>query len=124
MFIYSGGTGSTAIIAAAKSCTISMSVDMIEKASSTQAAAKEYTTGRYEWEVSINHLVVAGTTSRPNTEFEGVLKVGTRFLISVVVGTVRKKGYVICTQADISAAIGGLAQGSVKLKGDGAFGIS
>lgn len=117
VLIYNGASGTTSLIAAAKSCTISKKIELIEKASSTQANAKEYTTGRYEWDVTINHLVVTGS------EYAGILKVGQRILISTVVGTVRKKGYAICTQADISAPVHGLAQGVVKFKGDGEFDI-
>ena len=106
------------MIAAAKSCTISKQIDMLEKASSSQSNAKEFVTGRYEWDMTISHLVVTGS------EYEGILKVGQRLLISVVVGGVRKKGYVICQSADLSAPVDGLAHGSVKFKGDGEFDIN
>ena len=118
LFIYSGTTGTAPIIAAAKSCTISMKSDVIEKASSTSAKAKEFIAGRTEWDISINHLVVTGQSR----EYQGIVKVGTDFDISVVINGVRKTGHVICTQADISGPVGSLATGSVKLKGTGALG--
>ena len=129
VFIYSGGSGTTPVIAAAKSCTINIKYDLIEKASSTQGTAKEFTYGRYEWDLTVDHLVVASTTSRPNAEFEGLkLAGGSRLLISVVIGTgnsaVRKKGYVLCPQAGLSAPVSGLATGSVTFKGDGPFDIT
>lgn len=113
IFIYSGSSGTTALIAAAKSCTVSKKIDLIEKASSTQADAKEFTTGRYEWDMSLDHLVTSGAP------FEGLLKVGQSYTISVVIESVRMTGLVICQQADISGPVGGLGKGSVKFKGNG-----
>lgn len=113
VFIYSGSTGTTPIIAAAKTCTVSRKVDVFEKASSTQATAKEFTTGRTEWEVSMSHLVV---TSGP---LDGILMVGSSYTLSIVVGTTRKTGTAICVQADLNAPVGNLATGSIKFKGTG-----
>ena len=118
VFIYSGGSGTSPVIAAAKSCTITKKYELIEKASSTQGAAKEYTYGRYEWDMTVDHLVVS------DNEFQGInLAGGSRLLISVVINGVRKKGYVLCPQAGLSAPVGGLATGSVTFKGDGPFDI-
>lgn len=119
VFIYSGATGTTPVIAAAKSCTINIKYDLIEKASSTQGTAKEYTYGRYEWDLTVDHLVVSAN------EFQGLsLAGGARLLISVVVNNVRKKGYVLVPQAGLSAPVSGLATGSVTFKGDGPFDIA
>ena len=119
VFIYSGASGTTPVIAAAKSCTINIKYDLIEKASSTQGTAKEFTYGRYEWDLTVDHLVVS------SSEFEGLsLAGGARLLISVVVNGVRKKGYVLCPQAGLSAPVSGLATGSVTFKGDGEFDIT
>ena len=117
VFIYSGATGTSPVIAAAKSCSITIKYDMIEKASSTQQNAKEFIKGRYEWDMTVDHLVTSGN------EFQGLSLAGQRVLISVVINGVRKKGYVIVPQAGISAAVGGLATGSVTFKGDGEFDI-
>ena len=119
MFIYSGASGTSPVIAAAKSCTINIKYELIEKASSTQQRAKEYIYGRYEWDLTVDHLVVS------SNEFQGLsLAGGTRLLISVVINGVRKKGYVLCPQAGLSAPVSGLATGSVKFQGDGAFDIT
>ena len=48
IFIYAGSSGTSPIIAAAKSCTISSNCDLVEKASSTQNTSKEYVAGRDE----------------------------------------------------------------------------
>ena len=118
VLIYSGATGTDPVIAAAKSCSITIKYDMIEKASSSQGTAKEYVKGRYEWDVTLDHLVVSGN------EFQGLTLAGQRLLISVVVNGVRKKGYVIVPQAGISAPVNGLATGNITFKGDGEFGIA
>jgi hypothetical protein len=119
VFIYSGASGTSPVIAAAKSCTININYELIEKASSTQQKAKEYVYGRYEWDLTVDHLVVS------SNEFQGLsLAGGTRLLISVVVNGVRKKGYVLCPKAGLSAPVSGLATGSVTFKGDGEFDIT
>ena len=119
VFIYSGASSTTPVIAAAKSCTINIKYDLIEKASSTQGTAKEYTYGRYEWDLTVDHLVVSAN------EFQGLsLAGGARLLISVVINNVRKKGYVLVPQAGLSAPVSGLATGSVTFKGDGPFDIA
>ena len=119
MFIYSGASGTSPVIAAAKSCTININYELIEKASSSQQKAKEYVYGRYEWDLTVDHLVVS------TNEFQGIsLAGGTRLLISVVVNGVRKKGYVLCPKAGLSAPVSGLATGSVTFKGDGEFDIT
>lgn len=113
IFIYSGSSGTSPIIAAAKSCSISMKCDLLEKASSTQGTSKEYIAGRDEWDISIDHLVTSGAP------FEGLLKVRQTYTISVVIAGVRKFGTAICQQADIQGAVGSLGRGSVRFKGSG-----
>ena len=111
--IYAGTSGTTPIIAGAKSCTISERCDLIEKASASNQTSKEFVGGRTEWEINISHLVVVGS------EYQGLLKVNTTVSLSVVVNNVRKTGTAICQQADIGGAVGTLGTGSVKLKGTG-----
>ena len=111
--IYAGASGSSPLIAAAKSCTVSMKADVIEKSSATQQTAKEYIGGRTDWEVSINHIV---TSSAP---FDGILKVNQTYTLRIDVGGTVKQGTAICVQADIQGAVGALGTGSVKFKGSG-----
>ena len=115
IFIYEGSSGSTPIIAAAKSCTISSRCDLIEKASSTQNTSKEFIAGRDEWEVSLDHIVTSGAP------FEGLLKVRGTYTLSIVINGVRKTGTAICQQADIRGSVGSLGTGSIKFKGSGAL---
>ena len=113
IFIYSGSSGTSPIIAAAKSCSISSKCDLLEKASATQNTSKEYIAGRDEWDISLDHLVTSGAP------FEGMLKVRQTYTISVVIAGVRKYGTAICQQADIQGAVGSLGRGSVRFKGSG-----
>ena len=113
IFIYSGSSGTSPIIAAAKSCSISSKCDLLEKASSTQGTSKEYIAGRDEWDISIDHLVTSGAP------FEGLLKVRQTYTISVVIAGVRKFGTAICQQADIQGAVGSIGRGSIRFKGSG-----
>ena len=113
IFIYSGSSGTSPIIAAAKSCSISSKCDLLEKASATQNTSKEYIAGRDEWDISLDHLVTSGAP------FEGLLKVRQTYTISVVIAGVRKYGTAICQQADIQGAVGSLGRGSVRFKGSG-----
>jgi len=111
--IYAGSSGTSPLIAMAKTCTVSKKCGIIEKASATNATSREFIADREEWEISLGHLV---SSSAP---FEGLLKVRGTYDISVVIGTTRKTGTAICTQAELSGAVGSLATGSVKFKGTG-----
>ena len=111
--IYAGSSGTSPLIAMAKTCTISKKCGLIEKASATNATSKEYIADREEWEISLGHLV---SSSAP---FDGLLKVRGTYGISVVIGSTRKTGTAICTQAEITGSVGSLATGSIKFKGTG-----
>ena len=113
--IYAGSSGTTPLIAMAKSCTVTRKCGMIEKASATQGTAKEYIADREEWEVSLGHLVSSGAP------FDGLLKVRQTYTLRIVIAGVTKTGTAICTQAELSAPVGSLATGSVKFKGTGAL---
>jgi hypothetical protein len=87
----------------------------MEVASASNQTSKQFLAGRTEWEISISHLVVS------SNEYQGMLKVGTSFTISVVINGVRKTGTAICNQADIGGSVSNLATGSIHLKGSGAL---
>ena len=113
VYVYAGASGSNPIIAGAKSCTVSRKCDTIEIASATSPTAREYLSGRTEWDVSISHLVA---TSAP---FEALFKVGVTYTLSLVIAGVRKTGRAICVSAELGGAVGNLATGSAKFKGTG-----
>lgn len=112
--IYAGDSGTTPIIAMAKSCTVSMKCDLIERASiHGNGTAKEYISGREEWEVSLGHLISSGAP------FEGLLKVRNTYTLRIVIAGVTKTGTAICMKAELNAPVRSLATGSVKFKGTG-----
>lgn len=114
--IYQGSTGTSPIIAAAKTCAVTSRADVEEKSSSTSATAKEFIAGRTEWEVSMTHLVTSGTGINP---FAGILEVRQTYTLRMNIDGVEMTGSAICVEATINGAVGSLAQGSIKFKGTG-----
>ena len=110
--IFNSTTGMAPIIALAKACTVSKKLDIVEKSSSSQSAAKEFIGGRYEWDISINHLI------QVSDPMDGLLKVGHIYTLRLDIGGIQQQGTAICIEADISGA-DGLATGSLKFKGTG-----
>lgn len=104
----------TALIAAAKSCAIHKSGDVLEKASASSPTEREFEPGRTAWSIDLAYLVTTGT--------DGMLLVGTKYLVKVAVSnSVVLQGYAICTTCDIQATMGNLASGSIKMQGTGAL---
>lgn len=104
-------SSSTALIAAAKSCTIHRHSDAIEVASATDQNNKHYIAGRKEWSIDLSYFVST----------DGVtLEEGTTYNILVAIGSgVTWAGQALCTDCEITATIGNLSQGSIKLLGSG-----
>lgn len=104
-------SGGTALIAAAKSCTIRRHSDAIETASATDQTSKHYIAGRKEWSIDLQYFVSTDGVS---------LEEGTMYNIQVAIGSgVTWAGQVLCTDCQIDATIGNLSQGSIKLLGSG-----
>lgn len=104
-------SGSWALIAKAKSCTIRRHSDAIEVASSTDGTSKHYIAGRKEWSVDLAYFVSTDGVS---------LQEGQTYSISVVVGSAATwTGSVICTDCEVSAPMNNLSQGTIKLLGNG-----
>ena len=104
-------SSSTALIAAAKSCTIRRHADSIETASDNDNTSKHYVAGRKEWSIDLQYFVST----------DGVtLEEGTTYNIQVKIGnTSTWTGTVLCTDCEVTATIGNLSQGSIKLLGNG-----
>ena len=104
--------GNNALIAAAKSCTIHKTVEMIEVANPSNNKAKKYITGRTSWTISLSHLV---TTNKG-----GIPMVDSSYTITYKVDSTSVfTGTAICTEAEITSTVGNLSQGSIKFQGDG-----
>ena len=107
-------SGNSALVAAAKSCTIHMTGDTIETASASSAKAKTYTPGRTSWTIDISHLL---NTAQPTGK---LLAVNDIVSIKVMNGNSQLlQGTAIITDANIVATEGSLCTGSCKLLGTG-----
>lgn len=106
-------TGNPAVaIAAAKSCTITRTAEVIENSSPASGEARTYEVTRISWEVSISTLVLAMR--------DYIFKRGQSYFITCKDRTNQSDiitGTAICTSAEIVATDGNLAQGSLKFIG-------
>ena len=116
VMIYRNASGTTPIIAGAKSCSISSKIDLVEKASATQQSAKEFIAGREEWDVSLSYIVASGSGDASG----GLLMKGQEYTLRVgIPGGSTLKGNAICVQSDLSGSVGSIATGQIKFKGNG-----
>jgi hypothetical protein len=116
LIIYADGVA----IAAAKSCTVSMSIGDIEAASDIDGNAKTFLPTQKEWTVRCNTLVTSLTGHFAN--------IGDTIRLSMAVcdweknpTTDRMTGDAIVTSASITASVGNLVTGSFSFKGTGAL---
>ena len=106
-------------IAATKSHSLNVQVDMIEKASSTQQSWKEYVAGRKEWSVNVSYLVMEDA----NNNVRDVLSVGDNIQLKISDrnGSYSVTGYAIMTTCKQDYSIGNLCIGSFAFQGTGAL---
>lgn len=108
ILIYEGDV----VIAAAKSCTINNNAEALENSSPASGTARSYTVGRTGWDISISTLVLGMK--------DHLLKVGQAYrLVWKVRGndSDTMQGTAICTNAQVAATVGNLAQGSFQFLG-------
>ena len=113
LIIYAGVPAKA--IAAAKSCSITTRSDVIESSSPSSGTAREFVPGRTSWEVTVSTLV---------TDINALLlKTHNTYTLSWKERKdtfyVAKCGTAICTEAQIVASEGNLAQGSLRFQGTG-----
>lgn len=104
----------TAIIAAAKSHTLDIQCEELEKTSEESADFKAFLAGRKEWTVNISHLI--------GDAREDSLRVGQTYEIyeyNRKTRQMRLMGDVICTRASINLTKGNLATGALSFRGNG-----
>jgi len=107
-------SGSAALVAAAKSCTIHCQGDYLETASASSGKAKTFTPGRTSWSIDISHLL---NTSEPTGKLLAVNDV-----VSIKVMNESNQllqGTAIIIDANIVATDGNLGTGGCKLLGTG-----
>ena len=104
----------TAFIAAAKSHTIDIQCDEIEKTDEESPDFKAFLAGRKEWQLNISHLI--------GDVREDTLRVGMSYEIYELnrkTSQMRLIGNVICTRASINLTKGNLATGALSFRGNG-----
>ena len=103
--------------AAVRSHEVETMCDMLEKASASQQAWKEFEAGRKEWGINVSYLVLQDATSN----IEDLLKTGTTYAIRIKgrTGDYKISGSAICQHCKQSYQVGNLSVGSYILKGTG-----
>ena len=103
----------TALIAAARSCEVTMECEMIETASPTSGTARTYIAGRTVWSITVGYL-----TSAPTTDLTRVG--GSAVTVQVKIrGGAAVQGNALFKTCKVSGTVGNLAQGSFVLQGTG-----
>lgn len=113
--IITGSSGTTPIVAGARSCEISKEREMIETSSPTNGTSRTFKAGRTNWSITIGTLVTA-----PGTDLSRVDD-GTAVTIKVKVrgGSVLLTGSAYFQRCVVTGTIGNLVQGSFVLQGTG-----
>lgn len=117
LLVYADGV----VVAAAKSCSLSMEADTLETAG-VDAGARSYMSGRKDWSVKVGNLV---------TSVQGhFAPIGAMLRLSMVIcdelgnpTSDRLTGEAFVTGADVTGTVGHLVQGSFSFKGSGQLGI-
>ena len=117
LLVYADGV----VVAAAKSCSLSMEADTLETAG-VDAGARSYMSGRKNWSVKVGNLI---------TSVQGhFAPIGAMLRLSMVIcdelgnpTSDRLTGEAFVTGADVTGTVGHLVQGSFTFKGSGQLGI-
>ena len=117
LLVYADGV----VVAAAKSCSLSMEAGTLETAG-VDAGARSYMSGRKDWSVKVGNLV---------TSVQGhFAPIGAMLRLSMVIcdelgnpTSDRLTGEAFVTGADVTGTVGHLVQGSFTFKGSGQLGI-
>lgn len=110
ILIYSGGH----VVAAARSCSISMSVDDTEVSNPADLKNRCYLTGRKSWNMTITKLVTVAHTFFENLDQEVRLS----FMVRGS-STDRMTGNAIVKNVEVSGTVGSLTTGNFTFQGTG-----
>ena len=117
-------------IAGTKTTEIQVDSELIEIASATQGAYREYLTGRKQWQVTVNYLVMSATfpevKSYPNAALTDPLFVSNQYTLKFLNRGVGYQpsgmtGTAILRTCKITATRGNLIQGTFTFVGNGAL---
>ena len=119
-------------IAGTKTTEIQVDSELIEIASATQGAYREYLTGRKQWQVTVNYLLMTANYSSsiptyPNAALYDPLYVGNSYTLKFINRGVGYQpagltGTAILRTCKITATRGNLIQGTFTFVGNGALG--
>ena len=101
-------------VAAAKSCELDISCDLIEVSSPFDGIFKKYITERKSWSVSVGKFVTSVT--------DGAAMVGQTVTLSFGVGNDVLTGSAIVDKWQCTGDVGSLAKGSLHFRGSGVLG--
>ena len=110
ILIYSGGH----VVAAARTCSISMSVDDTEVSNPADLKNRCYLTGRKSWNMTITKLVTVAYTFFENTDQEVRLS----FMVRGS-STDRMTGNAVVKNVEVSGTVGSLTTGNFTFQGTG-----
>lgn len=110
ILIYSGGQ----VVAAARTCSISMSVDDTEVSNPADLMNRCYLTGRKSWNMTITKLVTVAHTFFENLDQEVRLS----FMVRGS-STDRMTGNAIVKNVEVSGTVGSLTTGNFTFQGTG-----
>lgn len=118
-------------IAGTKTTEIQVESELIEIASATQGAYREYLTGRKQWQVTVNYLLKYATYQTmftyPNAALTDALLVGNSYTLKFMNRAshydmpITLKGTAILRTCKITATRGNLIQGTFTFVGNGAL---
>ena len=118
-------------IAGTKTTEIQVDSELIEIASATQGAYREYLTGRKQWQVTVNYLLMYATYQQmftyPNASMTDAFLVGNSYTLkfknraNYYDEPITLKGTAILRTCKITATRGNLIQGTFTFVGNGAL---
>ena len=118
-------------IAGTKTTEIQVDSELIEIASATQGAYREYIVGRKQWQVTVNYLLMYATYQQmftyPNASMTDALLVGNSYTLkfknraSYYDQPITLEGTAILRTCKITATRGNLIQGTFTFVGNGAL---
>ena len=118
-------------IAGTKTTEIQVESELIEIASATQGSFREYLTGRKQWQVTVNYLLMYATYqpmfTYPNASMTDALLVGNSYTLKFKNRAnhydqpITLKGTAILRTCKITATRGNLIQGTFTFVGNGAL---
>lgn len=111
--------GTMTEVAAQRDCTINIDSEMIEKASGTDGAAREYLAGLYGWTMQVNGLYALGE----HADLVDYMQNGVLLHVGCYIGNEPMTGRAYVETMDVAGAVKGKATYNITLRGSGDFNL-